>query len=164
MEDTSSATWVESSHRKFSLRKGVLRNFAKFTRKHLCQSLFLNKVAKHLFYRAPLGNLAFHQVKPHSIQISTALYILHMSCLVVEMSFSKSSCFKVNSEIYGFHFHKKLDFWSILSFLRIDPKEVVAQRCSVKRVFLKISQKSQENTCARVSFLIKLQAGGLQLY
>ena len=25
-----------------SVRKGVLRNFAKFTRKHLCQSLFLN--------------------------------------------------------------------------------------------------------------------------
>ena len=25
--------------------KGVLRNFAKFTRKHLCQSLFFNKVA-----------------------------------------------------------------------------------------------------------------------
>ena len=32
------------------------------------------------------------------------------------------------------------------------------QRCSVKRVFLEISQNSQENTCARVSFLIKLQA------
>ena len=28
-----------------SVRKGVLRNFAKFTGKHLCQSLFLNKVA-----------------------------------------------------------------------------------------------------------------------
>ena len=26
-------------------KKGVLRNFAKFTEKHLCQSLFLNKVA-----------------------------------------------------------------------------------------------------------------------
>ena len=25
--------------------KGALRNFAKFTRKHLCQSLFFNKVA-----------------------------------------------------------------------------------------------------------------------
>ena len=25
--------------------KGVLRNFAKFTGKHLCQSLFFNKVA-----------------------------------------------------------------------------------------------------------------------
>ena len=28
-----------------------------------------------------------------------------------------------------------------------------------KKVFLKISQNSQENTCARVSFLIKLQFG-----
>ena len=36
--------------------------------------------------------------------------------------------------------------------------EAVAQRCSVKKVFLEISQKSQENTCARVSFLITLQA------
>ena len=36
--------------------------------------------------------------------------------------------------------------------------EAVAQWCSVKSVFLQISQKSQENTCARVSFLIKLQA------
>ena len=30
-----------------------------------------------------------------------------------------------------------------------------------KKVFLKISQNSQENTCARVSFLIKFQALGL---
>ena len=29
---------------------------------------------------------------------------------------------------------------------------------AVKEVFLKILQNSQENTCARVSFLIKLQA------
>ena len=36
--------------------------------------------------------------------------------------------------------------------------EVVVQRCSVKKVFLEISQNAQENTCAKVSFLIKLQA------
>ena len=30
--------------------------------------------------------------------------------------------------------------------------EAAAQRCSVKKVFLEISQSSQENTCARVSF------------
>ena len=42
--------------------------------------------------------------------------------------------------------------------------EAVAQRCSVKKVFLKISQNSQENTCARVCFLTKLQAWGLHLY
>ena len=34
-----------SSHRRCSVRKGVLRNFAKFTGKHLCQSLLFNKVA-----------------------------------------------------------------------------------------------------------------------
>ena len=33
-----------SSHRRCSVRKDVLRNFEKFTGKHLCQSLFFNKV------------------------------------------------------------------------------------------------------------------------
>ena len=30
--------------------------------------------------------------------------------------------------------------------------EAVVRRCSVKKVFLEISQNSQENTCARVPF------------
>ena len=30
--------------------------------------------------------------------------------------------------------------------------EAVVQRCSAKKMFLKISQNSQENTCARVFF------------
>ena len=34
----------------------------------------------------------------------------------------------------------------------------IRRRCSVKNVFLEILQNSQVNTCARVSFLIKLQA------
>ena len=33
-----------------------------------------------------------------------------------------------------------------------DNPEAVFQRCSVKKGFLEISQNSQENTCARVSF------------
>ena len=36
--------------------------------------------------------------------------------------------------------------------------ETVVRRCSVKKMFLETSQNSQENTCARVSFLIRLQA------
>ena len=36
--------------------------------------------------------------------------------------------------------------------------EAVARRCSAKKVFLEISQNSEGNTCARVSFLINLQA------
>ena len=37
-----------SSRQKCSVRKGVLGNFTKFTGKHLCQSLFFNKVAETL--------------------------------------------------------------------------------------------------------------------
>ena len=36
---------VRSSHRRCSMKKGVLRNSTKFTGKHLCHSLFFNKVA-----------------------------------------------------------------------------------------------------------------------
>ena len=32
------------SHRRCSVKKGVVRNFAKSTGKHLCQGLFFNKV------------------------------------------------------------------------------------------------------------------------
>ena len=34
-----------NSHQRCSMKKDILRNFAKFTWKHLCQSLFFNKVA-----------------------------------------------------------------------------------------------------------------------
>ena len=34
-----------SSHPDVFCEKGVLRNFTKFTGKHLCQNLFFNKVA-----------------------------------------------------------------------------------------------------------------------
>ena len=35
----------KSSRPEVFCKKGVLRNFAKFTEKHLCQSLFSNEVA-----------------------------------------------------------------------------------------------------------------------
>ena len=41
-------------------------------------------------------------------------------------------------------------------------KEAVVWRCSVEKAFIDILQNSQENTCARVSFIIKLQALGLR--
>ena len=36
--------------------------------------------------------------------------------------------------------------------------EAVTRRCSIKQMILEILQNLQENTSARVSFLIKLQA------
>ena len=38
--------FFRSSHQRCSVRKGVLRNFAKFTGNHLCQSLFFNFIKK----------------------------------------------------------------------------------------------------------------------
>ena len=49
----------------------------------------------------------------------------------------------------------KLKWWNI---------EAVGQRCSVKKVFLEISQNWQENSCTRFSFLIKLQACLAQVF
>ena len=37
-------TQFRSSHWSCTVKKGVLENFAKFTGKHLCQSLFFSKV------------------------------------------------------------------------------------------------------------------------
>ena len=80
---------------------------------------------------------------------------------------------QVDSQQVKVFFILKLYFftWSDLYMKRVGLKyhigskaETVAPMCSVKKVLLTISQNSQENTYARVSFLIKLQALGLQLY
>ena len=98
-----------SSHQRCSAKKGVLRNFAKFTGKHLCQRLLFNKVA----------GLRRKWWIPKS---------------------------------------EKLQIWKNLYDQQNLLPEAVVRRCSVKKVFLQISQNPQENTCARVSFLIKLKA------
>ena len=59
-----------------------------------------------------------------------------------------------------FSFHEK-QFLSVLPILDKTYRSS-HQRCSVKKVFLEILQNSQENTCARDSFWIKLQAWGLK--
>ena len=49
----------------------------------------------------------------------------------------------------------KYQYWSNCNFQYL---KAITRRCSVTKVFLKISKNSQENTCTRVSFLIKLQS------
>ena len=46
-----------SSQRGFSARTGVLRNFEKFTGKHLCQSLFLIKLACNFVMKEALAQV-----------------------------------------------------------------------------------------------------------
>ena len=41
--------YFKNNHRRCSIKKYVLKIFEKFTGKHLCQSLFFNKVAGEIF-------------------------------------------------------------------------------------------------------------------
>ena len=59
---------VRSSRPEVFCRKGVLRKFAKFTGKHLCQSLFLKKRLWHRHRCFPLNFVKFlktHFLKEH---------------------------------------------------------------------------------------------------
>ena len=58
---------------------------------------------------------------------------------------------------------KTFSVWKLTALFSKSNKatEAVIRMCSVKKVFLEILQNPQENTCARDSFLIKLQDSGL---
>ena len=100
------------------------------------------------------------------------LFLIFSGCIVREEWVDKNlrtqrlfhpstSFLSLHFWLYGFlqvaQFCKFLTFKSVkkVSFL-ISP-EAALQRCCVKKVFSKISQNLQENACARVSFLIKVQ-------
>ena len=48
---------VEAVAQRCSIKKGALRIFEKFTGKHLCQSLFFNKVAGKVIFQKLKENL-----------------------------------------------------------------------------------------------------------
>ena len=58
-----------------------------------------------------------------------------------------------NNPLFG-HFSRSDIVFRFYYHVRALVIEVVVRRCSVKNVFLEISKNSQENNCARVSFLI----------
>ena len=60
--------------------------------------------------------------------------------------------------LYRVEWNISLSLWVSLSYADFSLVRSSHQKYSVKNVFLEISQISQENTCARISLLIKLQA------
>ena len=75
-----------------------------------------------------------------------------------ELVLQDGFCYKAPEAITAYK-KKKLIFQLTAIEKRMEnfqTQEAVTRRCSVKKMFLEISQNSQENTCARVSFLIKL--------
>ena len=64
------------SSRPVFCKKCVLRNFTKFTGKHLCQSLFFNKVAvEHLWWLLLIVTILFNQMQPKIKKVSLTLQL-----------------------------------------------------------------------------------------
>ena len=91
-----------SSHRRCYVRKGVLRNLAKFTGKHLCQSTqptkeileqvffceFYKISKKKFFYRTPLGDNFSKPKWPYNQHICwIAKIIIYVSSLYVSIDY-----------------------------------------------------------------------------
>ena len=85
----------------------------------------------------------------------------YMLTLFVNNCYSKSL---LSLDVYAVPTHtSKMELFAKWTFFAWRLK--AATECVLwKNVFLKISQTSQENTCAKVFFSMKLQASGQQLY
>ena len=65
-----------SSHPEVFCKRGVLRNLAKFTGKHLCQSLFLNKFINNFIKKETLAQVfscEFYEISKNNLFYRTPL-------------------------------------------------------------------------------------------
>ena len=111
-ENTANSKMTRSSHRRCFIIKGVLRNFAKFTWKHLCQCLYINEVVdlmpatllkKKLLHRCFSVNFLkfletpFLQNTSGRLRLNDPFYILiskfDLNCFRSIFSFQVSSSF-----------------------------------------------------------------------
>ena len=65
------ASYFKSSRPDESCKKGVLRNFAKFTEKHLCQGLFFNFIKKETM--AQVFSCEFYEISKNAFFNRTPL-------------------------------------------------------------------------------------------
>ena len=96
-------------------KKGVLRNFTKFTGKHLCQSLFFNKVAV-LSTSTLLKKRPWHSCFPVNFEkfLRTPFLTKHLRWLHLKMRFFTS-----------FHCTKKWSFRSRISSVNVTKSGLV---------------------------------------
>ena len=98
---------------------------------------------------------------PQKLRTSKCLtlkYYLQTKTLSIELGFVyfEHGLFGKKYKIPSFANSKKpqceQELHEILCFIRDSYSEAVARRCSVKKMFLKISQNSQESTCVGVAW------------
>ena len=117
--------FIRSSHRMCSVKKGVLRYFAKLTGKYLCQSLFFNKVTgltpatllkKKLWYRCFPVNFVKFLTAPFLQNTSGQLFLAQLVKLVlnkntkVTKTFFWGKSYSIQNVINGAFFGLKSAF------------------------------------------------------
>ena len=120
-----------SSHQRCSIKKGVLRNFSKFTGQYLCQSLFFNKVAglrpatllkKSLWHRCfPLNFVKF--LRTPFLQNTSGRVLLQLLLLIKIFGALSNNSRNLNTSCRNAHtvstlFLLNKDFYDILHVLK----------------------------------------------
>ena len=92
--------WVQKQPPRCSVKKGDFRNFIKFTGKHLCQSLFFNKIA------GLRPNSTWQISFAHKKQQLTVNVFAQLLTLVMEVDVSSFTAL-LNTPIYWYFLMKK---------------------------------------------------------
>ena len=102
-----------SSHRRCSVRKGVLRNFAKFTGKNLCHGLFVNKVvglACNFIKKETLAQVfsrEFCKISQNTfLQNTSGRLLLNLIKIPHKLLSRKDNSIAVQRVLYDFRFQK----------------------------------------------------------
>ena len=107
----SKNAWIKFSDHRSSCsevfcKKGVLENFTKFTGKHLCQIIFLNKVAslrpatllkKRLWHRC-FSDIFFYWTPPLAASVTMPVFSIWLIILDIWRGFEYASAIK-NAEV-----------------------------------------------------------------
>ena len=168
--------------------KRMFLNFANFTGKHLCSVSFLIKLQPDACNTIEKETLAqvfsceIFEISKNNF-FTEHLRTTASDCLKIKYLITyKLNLIKTDLLCQMFSFHQTINVCQLLMLCKLQTfvansmggyssierirrliqilAQAVARRCSVKKVFLEISQNLQENTCARDSFLIKLQTSG----
>ena len=113
----SSYKIFRNSRREVFCKNGVLRNFAKFTGKHLCQTLFFNKVdfikkmALAQVFSCEFWRTLFQEISKNTFSCRTPLVFVSESSLVISLFrhiWSGGSQILITilciTELYKFHY------------------------------------------------------------
>ena len=132
---------------------GVRKSFCNFVKKWLQHRYFTVKFAKFIknFFLQDTSCGCFCNVHGNNNQ---AFFTCTEASFHRQLNFRKKVFVEKNHQPNSSSFNEAT----------LGIKEAATRGVLWKKVFLEVSQNSQANNCARVSFLIKLQAWGLQLY